>query len=167
MRGRLPEEAAAPTIFKFDSNAQPIMQVGIEGDYDPVTLREIAQNEIAPRFERIDGVAAVNVNGGLRRQIHVDLSKEKITALNLSVTQVVSSLRQENQNTPLGEIYQGDATFLVRSQGQFQSVEDIRNLVVMTRQSVPVYLRDIADVQDTTEQRRQFMRINGDRKSVV
>src|SRR6185503_7831118 len=67
----------------------------------------------------------------------------------------------ENQNTPLGEIYQGDATFLVRSQGQFQSVEDIRNLVVMTRQNVPVYLRDISDVQDTTEQRRQFMRING------
>jgi hydrophobic/amphiphilic exporter-1 (mainly G- bacteria), HAE1 family len=161
IRGRLPEDADPPTIQKFDPSQLPVAQIGIEGDYDPVTLREIAQNEIAPRFERIDGVAAVNVNGGLRRQIHVDLSKEKITALNLSVTQVVSSLRQENQNTPLGEIYQGDATFLVRSQGQFQSVEDIRNLVVMTRQGVPVYLRDIADVRDTTEQRRNFMRING------
>src|SRR5687767_13148919 len=161
VRGRLPEDADPPTIQKFDPSQLPVAQIGIEGDYDPVTLREIAQNEIAPRFERIDGVAGVNVNGGLRRQIHVDLSKEKITALNLSVTQVVSSLRQENQNTPLGEIYQGDATFLVRSQGQFQSVEDIRNLVVMTRQGVPVYLKDIADVKDTTEQRRNFMRING------
>jgi HAE1 family hydrophobic/amphiphilic exporter-1 len=161
IRARLPEDADPPTIQKFDPSQLPVAQIGIEGDYDPVTLREIAQNEIAPRFERIDGVAAVNVNGGLRRQIHVDLSKEKITALNLSVTQVVGSLRQENQNTPLGEIYQGDATFLVRSQGQFQSVDDIRNLVVMTRQGVPVYLRDIADVKDTTEQRRQFMRING------
>jgi HAE1 family hydrophobic/amphiphilic exporter-1 len=121
----------------------------------------VAQNEIAPRFERVDGVAAVTVNGGVRREIHVDLSKEKTTALNLSVSTVVQSLRQENQNTPLGEIYQGDSTFLVRSQGQFQSIEDIRNLVVMTRQGVPVYLRDIADVQDTTEQRRSFMRING------
>ena len=161
IRGRLPEDADPPTIQKFDPSQLPVAQIGIEGDYDPVTLREIAQNEIAPRFERIDGVAAVNVNGGLRRQIHVDLSKEKITALNLSVNQVVTSLRQENQNTPLGEIYQGDATFLVRSQGQFRSVEDIRNLVVMTRQGVPVYLRDISDVEDTTEQRRQFMRING------
>jgi HAE1 family hydrophobic/amphiphilic exporter-1 len=161
MRGRLPEEAAAPTIFKFDSNAQPIMQVGIEGDYDPVTLREVAQNEIAPRFERVDGVAAVTVNGGVRRQIHVELSKEKITALNLSVNTVVQTLRTENQNTPLGEIYQGDATFLLRSQGQFQSVDDIGNLVVMTRAGVPVYLRDIADVLDTTEERRSFMRING------
>jgi len=161
IRARLPEDADPPTIQKFDPSQLPVAQIGIEGDYDPVTLREIAQNEIAPRFERIDGVAAVNVSGGLRRQIHVDLSKEKITALNLSVNQVVTSLRQENQNTPLGEIYQGDSTYLVRSQGQFRSVEDIRNLVVMTRQNVPVYLKDIADVQDTTEQRRQFMRING------
>jgi HAE1 family hydrophobic/amphiphilic exporter-1 len=161
MRNRLPEDADPPIIFKFDSNSQPIMQLGIQGDYDPVTLREIAENELSPRFERVDGVAAVTVNGGLRRQIHVELSKEKITALNLSVNSIVNALRQENQNTPLGEIYQGDATFLVRSQGQFQSLEDIRNLVVMTRQGVPVYVRDISEVRDTTEQRRSFMRIDG------
>ena len=161
MRNRLPEDADPPTIFKFDSNQLPVLQIGIEGDYDPVTLREVAQNEIAPRFQRVDGVAAVTVNGGVRREIHVDLSKEKITALNLSVSQVVNALRSENQNTPLGEIYQGDSTFLVRSQGQFQSIEDIKNMVVMTRQAVPVYLRDIAEVSDTTEQRRSFMRING------
>jgi len=161
MRNRLPEDADPPTIFKFDSNALPVLRIGIEGEYDPVTLRDVAQNEIAPRFERVDGVAAVTVNGGVRREIHVDLSKEKITALNLSVTQVVQALRQENQNTPLGEIFQGDASFLVRSMGQFQSIEDIRNLVVLTREGVPVYLRDIADVQDSTEEFRSFMRING------
>jgi HAE1 family hydrophobic/amphiphilic exporter-1 len=161
IRGRLPQDADAPTIQKFDPNQLPVARLGIEGDYDPVTLREIAQNEIAPRFERVDGVASVTVNGGVRREIHVDLSKEKITALNLSVSQIVQMLRQENQNTPLGEIYQGDATFLVRSQGQFRSVDDIRNLVVMTREGIPVYIRDIADVQDTTEQRRSFMLING------
>src|SRR5688572_1690326 len=161
IRQRLPEEAEAPTVFKFDSNAQPIMQLGVEGDYDPVTLREAVQNELAPRFERVDGVAAVTVNGGLRRQIHIELSKEKVTALNLSVSQVVATLRQENQNTPLGEIYQGNSTFLLRAQGQFQSLEDIKNVVVMTRDGVPVYMRDIADVKDATEQRRSFMRING------
>jgi hydrophobic/amphiphilic exporter-1 (mainly G- bacteria), HAE1 family len=161
MRNRLPEDAEPPTIFKFDSSAQPIMQIGVEGDFDPVTLREAAQNELAPRFERVDGVAAVTVNGGLRRQIHVELSKEKVTALNLSVNQVVQTLRNENQNTPLGEIYQGNSTFLLRSQGQFQSVEDIKNVVVLTREGVPVYMRDIAEVKDATEQRRSFMRING------
>jgi HAE1 family hydrophobic/amphiphilic exporter-1 len=161
IRGRLPEDADNPTIFKFDSNVLPVMQIGVEGDFDPVTLREVAERELAPRFERVDGVAGVGVEGGLRRQILVELSKEKITALNLGVDRVVSTLRLENQNTPLGEVDQGDSTYLLRSQGQFQSLEDIRNLVVLTRDGVPVYLRDIAEVKDTTEERRNFMRING------
>ena len=159
VRGRLPEEADAPIIFKADSNAMPIMQIGVEGDYDPVTLRELAENDLSPRLERAPGVAAVTINGGLRRQIHVDLSKEKITALNLSVDRVVQALKSENQNLPLGQIDQGDSTYLVRSQGQFANIDDIRNLVVMTRENVPVYLRDVADVTDSTEDRRQFQRI--------
>src|SRR3954469_22591434 len=159
VRGRLPEEADPPTIFKADSNAQPIMTVGVEGDYDPVTLRELAENGLSPRLERAPGVAAVTINGGLRRQIHVDLSKEKITALNLSVDRVVQALKSENQNLPLGQIDQGDSTYLVRSEGQFVNIDDIRNLVVMTRESVPVYLRDVADVSDATEDRRQFLKI--------
>ena len=93
------------------------------------------------------GVAAVNVNGGLRRQIHVELSREKITALNLSVDRVVQMLRQENQNVPLGEVSQGDATYLVRSQGEFTSLDDIRNLVVMTRDGVPIYLQIVNQIK--------------------
>ena len=83
VRGRMPEDADPPTVFKFDSNSMPIMGIGVEGDFDPVTLRELAQNDLSPRLERVDGVAAVTIDGGLRRQIHVDLSREKITALNL------------------------------------------------------------------------------------
>src|SRR5688572_12885660 len=161
VRGRLPENADAVQIFKADSNAMPIINMAVQGDFDPVTLREVAQNELSPRFERVAGVAAVNVNGGLRRQIHIELSREKITALNLGVERVVQAIRQENQNTPLGEVNQGDSTYLVRSQGQFTSLDDIRNLVVLTRAGVPVYLRDVADVVDSTEDRRQFLRIDG------
>ena len=161
VRGRMPEDADPPQIFKADANAMPIINLAVDGDFDPVTLREIAQNELAQRLERAPGVAAVTVNGGLRRQIHVQLSKEKITALNLSVDRVVQVLRQENQNTPLGEVTQGDSTYLVRSQGEFVNLDDIRNVVVMTRDGVPIYLRDIAEVVDSTEDRRQFLRIDG------
>jgi HAE1 family hydrophobic/amphiphilic exporter-1 len=161
VRGRLPEEAEPPMVFKFDSNAWPIMGIGVEGDYDRVRLREIAEHDLSPRLERVPGVASVTVDGGLRRQIHVELSKEKITALNLPVDRVVALLRSENQNVPLGEIDEGDRTYLVRSQGQFENLEQIRELVVMTRQGVPVYLRDIAEVKDATEDFRSFTRING------
>ena len=107
VRGRLPEDADPPTIFKFDSTSFPIMGIGVEGNFDAVTLREMAQNDLSPRLERVAGVAAVSVDGGLRRQIRVDLSREKITALNLSVDRVVQILRTENQNIPLGEVFEG------------------------------------------------------------
>ena len=161
IRGRLPEEADPPVMFKFDANAQPIMGVGVEGDFDLVRLREIGEHDLSPRLERVPGVASVTVEGGLRRQIHIELSREKITALNLPVDRITNLLRTENQNIPLGEIDEGDRTYLVRSQGQFESLEDVRSLVVMTRAGVPVYLRDIADVKDSTEDFRSFTRING------
>ncbi len=161
VRGRLPEDAEPPIIFKFDSTAMPIMGIGVEGDYDAVTLRELAQNDLSPRLERVAGVAAVTIDGGLRRQIRVDLSREKITALNLSPDRVVQILRTENQNIPLGEVNDADRTLLLRSPGQFTNLEEIKNTVVLTRDGVPVYLKDIAEVRDSTEDRRSFTRING------
>jgi HAE1 family hydrophobic/amphiphilic exporter-1 len=161
VRGRLPEDADPPTIFKFDSNAMPIMGIGVEGDFDQVTLREMATNDLSPRLERVAGVAAVTIDGGLRRQIHVDLSREKITGLNLSVDRITQVLRSENQNIPLGEVDDADRRFLLRSPGQFTSIEDVKNLIIMTRDGVPVYLKDIAEVTDSTEDRRQITRING------
>ena len=161
VRGRLPEDADPPNIFKFDSNAMPIMGIGLEGDYDPVTLREVAETDLSPRLERVEGVASVTIDGGLRRQVHVDLSREKIQALNLSVDRITQVLRSENQNIPLGEVEDADRRFLLRSPGQYTSLEDIKNLIVMTRGSVPVYLKDIAEVSDGTEDRRSVTRING------
>ncbi|MBI1875480.1 MAG: efflux RND transporter permease subunit [Acidobacteria bacterium] len=161
IRNRLPEDADAPVIFKFDSTAQPIIFLGVEGDYDPVTLREVAQNDLSPRLERVPGVASVDIMGGLRRQIRIELSKEKITALDLSVDRVINLLRTENQNIPVGEVNEGDTTYLLRSQGQFTNLEDIRSLVVLSKNGVPVYMRDIADVKDSTEDVRSIVRING------
>jgi HAE1 family hydrophobic/amphiphilic exporter-1 len=161
VRGRLPLEAEAPIMFKFDANTFPIMGVGVEGEFDRVTLREMAEHDLSPRLERVPGVASVSVEGGLRRQIHVELSKEKVRALDLPVDRIIGLLRSENQNIPVGEINEGDTTYLVRSQGQFENLDQIRELVVMTRQGVPVYLKDIAEVKDSTEDLRSFTRING------
>ena len=164
VRNRLPEDADPPVIQKFDPNTAPIMGLGLEstdGSLDRVELREMAENVLSPRIERVGGVAAVTVNGGLRRQIHVDLSREKITALDLSVDRVINVLKTENQNIPIGEIYRGDRAFLLRSQGQFENLEQISDLVVMTKGGVPIYLKDIADVRDSTEDNRSILRING------
>jgi HAE1 family hydrophobic/amphiphilic exporter-1 len=164
VRGRLPEDADPPQILKFDSNSAPIMGLALEstdGSLNRVALRELAENVLSQRIERVPGVAAVTVGGGLRRQIHVNLSREKITALDLSVDRVVNILKSENQNIPIGEVYQGDRALLLRSQGEFQNLEQISNLVVLTKNGVPVYVKDIADVEDSTEDIRSVLRING------
>lgn len=161
VRGRLPDDVDPPVLFRFDATQFPIVWIGVEGDMTEVQLREVAENDLARRLERVPGVASVDVSGGRRRQIRVELSKEKITALDLSVDRVVSLLRTENQNIPLGEIDEGDMTFLLRSPGQFTNLDDIRGLVVVTRGGVPVYLRDIAEVRDGTDDVRSVVRVNG------
>jgi HAE1 family hydrophobic/amphiphilic exporter-1 len=161
VRGRLPEDADPPVLFKFDATQFPIVWIGVEGEMSDVALREVAEQELSRRLERVPGVASVDVSGGRRRQIRVELSREKITALDLSVDRVVSLLRTENQNIPVGEIDEGDMTFLLRSPGQFTDLEDIRSLTVMTKAGVPVYMRDIAEVKDTTEDVRSVVRVNG------
>ncbi len=161
IRSRLPEDSEPPVVFKFDSSSMPIVVIGAEGDYDPVALRELANNDLSIRLERVAGVAAVSVDGGLRRRILVDLSREKITALNLSVDRIIGLLKTENQNIPLGEVNDADRTLLLRSPGQFANLDEIRDLTVMTKDGVPVYMRDIAEVRDGTEDRRAFTRING------
>ena len=164
VRGRLPEDADPPIVQKFDPTQMPILGLGVEssdGKLSRVQLRELAENILSPRLERVSGVAAVTVNGGLRRQIHVDLAREKINALDLSIDRVVNVLKTENQNIPLGEVYRGDRALLLRSQGQFENLEQIRDLVVLARAGVPVYMRDIATVSDSTEDNRTLLRING------
>ena len=161
VRGRLPNESDPPNISKFDAAASPIMGIGLDGDFDRVALREMAETDIGPRLERVEGVASVTVNGGLRRQIHVELSKEKITALDLSVDRVIQTIRTENQNVPLGELMEGDTSYLLRSQGEFRNLEQISDLIIQTKGGVPVYLRDLAVIKDTTEDLRSFTRIDG------
>ena len=129
VRGRLPEDADPPVVQKFDSNAAPIMGLGRREHRRHARPRRSCASWPRTSCRRASnacpGVAAVTVGGGLRRQIHVELSREKITALDLSVDRVVNVLRTENQNIPIGEVYQGDRSLLLRSQGQFQNLEQI------------------------------------------
>ena len=161
IRNQLPEDAEPPIVWKFDAASFPIMFLGLESDMDSVTLREVAENDVSPRLERVPGVGTVDVRGGLRRQIRVELAKDKITALELAVNDIITLLGTENRNVPIGELDDGDMTYLLRSPGEFTSLDDIRNIVVMTRGGVPVYMRDIAEVSDGTEDRGQLVRING------
>jgi HAE1 family hydrophobic/amphiphilic exporter-1 len=162
-RQRLPEDVNPPMLLKFDVSQFPIMFITVASDgMDPKELRHFAEKNLQYRMERTAGVAQARVSGGLRRQIHVDLDLKKLRALNLSVADVVQRLRRENMNRPVGPVREGRYEVLLRTQGEFENLQDILDVGVATRRGVPVYMRDIATVEDSHEEIRYIVTVNGE-----
>ncbi len=161
-RQTLPQDMPMPTMFKFDVSQFPIMFMTVSAsDMDAKQLRHFVEKIIQPRMERVPGVAQFTVRGGLRREIHVDLNLAKLRALQLPLSRVVQIVRQENLNEPVGPVQEGRYEVLLRTRGEFQNLDEIRGLVVATRQSVPVYMRDIATISDSHEEIQQLVTVDG------
>jgi HAE1 family hydrophobic/amphiphilic exporter-1 len=161
-RNLLPDDIESPVMYKFDVSQFPIMFLSVSSkDMGPKELRHYAEKNLQYRLERTPGVAQARVSGGLRRQIHVYLDLKKIRALNLSVAQIVQTLRSENLNRPVGPVFEGRYEVLLRTQGEFENLQDILDVAVASRNGVPVYIRDIATVEDSHEDIRYIVRVNG------
>ncbi|MFH1313954.1 MAG: efflux RND transporter permease subunit [Candidatus Eisenbacteria bacterium] len=160
--GRLPEDIERPMIRKFDLSAFPILIMGVSGSMNPLDLRQIVEDQVKYRLERVPGVAAVDIWGGLMREIHVDLRAAHLKALGLSTDNILAALQNENRNIPAGLFEKGNSEVLVRTQGEFSSLEEIENTVVAMREGTPIQVRDIADVVDSWEEVRQIIRIDGE-----
>ena len=161
-RRYMPEDMETPTMYKYDSSNFPIMYLAVSADdMDPKQLRHFVEKQIQYRLERVPGVAAFTVRGGLRREIHVDLDLKKLRALDLPISRVTQIVGQENVNRPVGPMDEGRFEVLLRTQGEYQSLDQIRDLVVTTRGSIPVYLRDIATVTDSHEEIDYLVSVDG------
>ncbi len=158
----LPEEASKPLVVKFNMAQFPIIFGGITSDMPTKDLMDLIEDEVAPRLERIDGVASVMVYSTDVREILVDIDKTALESRNLSMDQILLALRMENLNLPAGHIIERHSEFLVRTLGEFKSVVDIEDTVVGTTMTgQPVYLRDVAEVKDTLKDSRFRARIQG------
>ncbi|HWI61709.1 MAG TPA: efflux RND transporter permease subunit [Symbiobacteriaceae bacterium] len=155
VKGYFPDGVGAPMVFKIDPQALPVLTVGLSGQ-DPVDLKRLAEEKLKPYLERIDGVASVNVQGGSERQIQVIVDPRRLQAAGLAINQVAQALRYENLNLPGGEVQSGSVKLLVRTIGQFSSVEEIKELRLG-----PVRLGDIAEVKDTYEDTTSKVWIDG------
>jgi len=143
VKGYFPDGVEAPMVFKIDPQALPVLTVGLFG-MDPVELRHLAEDRLKPRLERIDGIASVAIRGGTDREIQVTVDPRRLAANGISINQVAQLLRYENLNLPGGEVQAGPTKLLVRTVGQFSSVEEIKDLRLG-----PIRLGDIAEVSDT------------------
>ncbi len=158
---RLPEDIERPQIRKFDLSATPILFIGVASAMNPLELRQLVEDQVKYRLERVPGVAAVNIWGGLNREIHVSLRAAQIKALGLSTDQIISALRSENRNIPAGLYERGNLEILIRTQGEYRNLDEIRNTVITMREGTPIQIRDVADVEDSWEEVRSQNRLNG------
>jgi HAE1 family hydrophobic/amphiphilic exporter-1 len=156
----LPEEAGDPLVMKFSFSAFPVIFYGITGDIPAMKLKAVIEDEVAPRLERLDGVASARVFSMDEREILVDVDKASLESRGLTLDQVMMALRSENVNLPAGSLVERHAEILVRTMGEFTDLDDIRETVVgMTATGEPVYVADVAEVKDTLKDFRYAARI--------
>jgi len=157
----LPEDADRPLVFKLDMGAMPVLAYGVTSDnLGTLKLRNLLEDNVKDRLERLDGVASVELRGGLKREILVKINKPRLEAYNLTQGQIIQSLRSENINLSGGFIEEGSQEFPLRTVGEYKSLEEIKNTVVSVKKGAPVYLRDVAEVIDTHKEIRGYSRTN-------
>jgi HAE1 family hydrophobic/amphiphilic exporter-1 len=157
----LPEEANAPLVLKFDTSQMPIVFAGVTGMEDTMVLRRYIEDVVAPRLERVDGVASAAVMGGLVREINIFLDADKLKAQSIAVEQVMGALVRENVNVSGGEVIKDGREHLLRTIGEYRSIGQIAATVVTTRDGTPVRVSDVSRVADTHSEVRHHGRIDG------
>ncbi len=169
MRNELPRDIQEPIVRRFNPSDSPIMLFGVAdatGQLSSSALRTLVEETVQTPLQGIEGVAAVDVNGGEEREIQVHLDLAALEARRIAPQQVIGALQTENVNVPAGALSQGDQEFLVRTTGSFEEIEEIRELDISQR-GPPVYLRDVATVTDGFKERETITRLNGEESIVV
>jgi hydrophobe/amphiphile efflux-1 (HAE1) family protein len=161
IRGRLPQDIEDPTIQRFDVAALPIMLFAV-GSAQPsdVTRRQV-EDDLKPLLEQIDGVAAVEVNGGEVREIQVNLDPRRLEALQLPLSEVARRLAAENLDVPGGQVKRDGRSISLRTKGEFQTVAEIESVILRSDAGSTVRLRDVGEVLDGYEDKTSTTRLNG------
>ncbi|HEX2570391.1 MAG TPA: efflux RND transporter permease subunit [Polyangia bacterium] len=162
VRFKLPSDVKEPAINRFDVSASPIAIYTVRGKRPLAEIRKYAEDNIKPTLEQVDGVASVEIKGGAEREIHVDLDRARIDALGLDPGAVVARLRAANLTVPAGHYDEGQHEISVRTLGELQNVEAVRDVIVASApDGSAVRLRDVARVEDGYEELRTRVRANG------
>ncbi len=159
----LPDDIVRPRISKFDIDSFPVVLLGISSKLDPVELTQLVEEQIRYRFGRIAGVAQVDPWGNFEREVRVELDPNKINSLNISLDEILQSIRDANLDLPAGKIRQGRYQVTLRTPAEFNSLKQIRNLAIYHHENMVVTLGQIAKVKDTYTKLTRIIRINGER----
>ena len=181
---QMPLDVKRPVLLRFDPTLDPVMRYALsvskekEADSPTISfasdklesetinelksLRRISDEIVKKELESADGVASVKVSGGFEEEIQVQVDERRLASMNITMDQVVTTLRQENINLSGGRLIEGSQQMLVRTLNQFTKIDEISDLVVDNRSGKPVYVRDVAKVIQGFKERESITRLNGD-----
>jgi len=160
IRANLPTDAKEPSLSKFSLSDLPIVSIGVTSKLSSQELYDLVDKKIQPELSRVPGVAQVNIIGGRKREIRVNVDAKKLEGYGLSIGQVQQLIAASNMEIPAGKIKTRENSTSIRLLGKIQDVEQLRNLTLASQNGVEIRLSDVADVQDTEEEAEKIARID-------
>ena len=167
VKSYLPDDAENPVIFKFSTDMIPIMLLSVQAEESMPGLYKILDENVANPLARVDGVGSVSVTGAPQREIHIYVDPIKLEAYNLSIETISSIIGAENRNIPGGTFDVGSNTYSLRVEGEFNDAREMGNIVVGVKNGSVIYLRDVATIDDSLEERAQQAYTNGHKGAMV
>ncbi len=162
VRRRLPDDIDEPVVQRFDTSSQAIASYAFSSETRSTgEIRRLLNDLAIDKLQMIEGVADVNVFGASDRSIKVHLDSEKLRSYGVSYQTILTKINNANINTPGGKIRDDNNTITVRTMGKFSSIDDFKKIVVASRDGSPVFLTDVASVEDAWEDEETFSRTNG------
>jgi len=163
----LPDDSQNPIIFKFSTDMIPICLLSVEAKESMAGLYKILDDAVVNPLARVDGVGSVSISGAPKREIHVYCDPAKLEAYNLSVEQISSLISAENRNTPGGSFDIGSNTYSLRVQGEFDDSGQMADIPVATVGGRTIYLKDVARIDDSLEERTQQTYVGGQQGAMI
>ena len=164
---RLPDNVQTPIIFKFSTDMIPIMLLSVQAEESMPGLYKILDDAVANPLARVDGVGSVSISGAPKREIHIYVDPVRLEAYNLSIETISSLIAAENRNIPGGVFDIGSDTYSLRVQGEFDSPEQMRNIVVGSKDGKNIYLHQVARIDDSLEERAQKTHTDGKKGAMI
>ncbi|MBP3366775.1 MAG: efflux RND transporter permease subunit [Treponema sp.] len=161
VKRRLPDDADSPVILKMDTDSMPIMRIAVYGNRPVNELKKFADDSIADYIEQADGVAEVNVYGGQSAIVRVELEQNRLAAYGFTVAQISAALAKQNLELGGGKLDEGSREYIVRTTGQYASVDEINNAVIATVNGYDVRLKDVGRAFLGYEDKDNEVYING------
>lgn len=157
----LPEEAEDPIVLRFDPSLDPILRLALSGPLPLTELRQIADRKVKQEFETIPGIAAARVKGGLEEEIQIEVHQDRLAALAIPLERVREVVGGSNVNLPGGSLQDEESRYLIRTVNEYDSVEEIGDLIVREEAGAVVRMRDVAEVRRGTKDREEITRVGG------